>query len=119
VVADLDRSVAFYTTLGFEERGRAQVGTAARLAVLGLPEEPSRLQLTQPLEVSRPHVGGAYLVLEVADLDAARESLALAGIEPHLVPPDDTEHGTRTAVFRDPDGYGVELMQRSARPASA
>jgi catechol 2,3-dioxygenase-like lactoylglutathione lyase family enzyme len=35
-----------------------------------------------------------------------------------LIPPPDNEHGTRTAVFRDPDGHGVELMQRTRRGAA-
>lgn len=113
VVADLDRSAAFYGQLGFEERARTRVGDAAEIAVLGLPGEPSRLQLSRPQQVSPPRAPGAYLVLEVADLEAARATLAQTGIEPSLVPPEDVEHGTRTAVFRDPDGYGVELVERT------
>jgi lactoylglutathione lyase len=113
-VKDLDRAVRFYEQLGFEERARTQVGTAAVIAVLGLPGEPNRLQLTQPLE-TEPRSGGAYLVLEVGDLDGALARLADAGIVPDLIPPPDTAHGSRTAVLRDPDGHGVELMQRTGR----
>lgn len=112
-VRDLDRSVAFYRRLGFEERARTQVGEAAVIAVMGLAGEPNRLQLTQPLGSAPPPAGGSYLVVEVSDLDAARHELARSSIEPTLVPPPDIEHGTRTAVFRDPDGHGVELMQRT------
>jgi lactoylglutathione lyase len=112
VAADLDRAVGFYERLGFEERARTQVGTAAVIAVLGLPGEPNRLQLTQPLE-TEARSGGAYLVLEVADLDSALAGLADAGIVPDSIPPPDAEHGSRTAVLRDPDGHGVELMQRT------
>ncbi|MGA2756640.1 MAG: VOC family protein [Solirubrobacteraceae bacterium] len=112
-VKDLDRSAAFYRHIGFEERARTQVGDAAVIAVLGLAGEPNRLQLTQPLGSTPPPAGGSYLVVEVPDLDAARHELARSSIEPVLLPPPDTEHGTRTAVFRDPDGHGVELMQRT------
>jgi lactoylglutathione lyase len=112
VAADLDCAVRFYEQLGFEERARTQVGSAAVIAVLGLPGEPSRLQLTQPLE-TEPRNGGAYLVLEVADLDRALAGLADGGIVPDSIPPADIVHGSRTAVLRDPDGHGVELMQRT------
>jgi catechol 2,3-dioxygenase-like lactoylglutathione lyase family enzyme len=115
VVADLDRAVAFYERFGFEERARTQIGSAAAIAVLGIPGEPSRLQLTQPLDEPRRAGVGAYFVLEVGDLDAALAQLRLASIEPASIPPADVAHGTRTAVFRDPDGFGVELMQRVPR----
>jgi catechol 2,3-dioxygenase-like lactoylglutathione lyase family enzyme len=112
VVDDLDRSVAFYERFGFEQRARTQIGSAAAIATLGIPGEPSRLQLTQPLDEPRRQGGGAYFVLEVGDLDDALRQLVLASIEPESMPPPDLEHGTRTAIFRDPDGFGVELMQR-------
>ena len=118
-VSDLDRSVAFYRHFGFEERARTQVGEAAIIAVLGLAGEPNRLQLTQPLGSTPPPAGGSYLVVEVSDLDAALHELTRSSIEPMLIPPPDNEHGTRTAVFRDPDGHGVELMQRTRRSGAA
>jgi catechol 2,3-dioxygenase-like lactoylglutathione lyase family enzyme len=122
VVADIDRSTAFHRHFGFEERARTQVGSAAIIAVLGLPGEPSRLQLTQPLETPPRGGGGggAYFVLEVADLDSAVASLGRASIEPETIPPPDDAHGARTAVFRDPDGFGIELIERvRPRPSPA
>lgn len=116
-VRDLDVSSSFYAHLGFEERGRTEVGDEARIAVLGLPGEPNRLQLTQPLRRQPPPAGAAYLLLEVANLDSALRALAEAGIEHALVPPPDDEHGTRTSILRDPDGHGVELMERSSSTA--
>ena len=41
-ITDIDRSVAFYEALGFEERGRMPIGDEAINVFMGLPGEDPR-----------------------------------------------------------------------------
>lgn len=45
-IGDIDRSVAFYEKLGFEERRRMPIGEEAINVFMGLPGEDPRLELT-------------------------------------------------------------------------
>ena len=40
-VTDLDRSLGFYTALGYVELGRVDIGDGARLVILKFPGEPA------------------------------------------------------------------------------
>lgn len=42
-VTDLDRSLGFYTALGYVELGRVEGGDGARLVILKFPDEPAAL----------------------------------------------------------------------------
>ena len=52
-IGDIDRSVAFYEKLGFEERRRMDIGTEAVNVFMGLPDEDPVLELA-PLPVLVP-----------------------------------------------------------------
>ena len=49
----------------------------------------------------------------LADLDAVLPALAGRGIEPEKPPYTVREGGSRLCFVRDPDGYRIELIERS------
>ena len=116
-VFDLDRSVGFYSALGFEEIGRMPIGTEATNVFMNLPgdgNEP-RLELTFNHDRSESYeIGDGYghIAIAVGDIDAALERLASLGIEPERPPYTVSEGGTRLCFVRDPDGYRIELLGR-------
>src|SRR3954469_23235284 len=115
-ILDIDRSVGFYETLGFEELRRLPIRAEAINVFMGLPGDGARLELTwnkdreQPYEVG---TGYGHIALTVDDLDATLEGLAADGIEPERPPYSVREGGSRLCFVQDPDGYRIELIERS------
>jgi len=113
-IGDIDRSVAFYEKLGFEERRRMPIGDEAINVFMGLPGEDPRLELTYNHGVDSYELGSGYnhIALLVDDLDGTLERLASAGIEPEKPPyrPGGRSEGHRIAFVRDPDGYRIEII---------
>ena len=105
-ITDIDRSVAFYGALGFEERGRLPIGDEAVNVFMGLPGDDARLELTYNFGVDSYEVGTGYghIAVTVDDLDATLEHLAAQGIEPERPPYSVREGGSRLCFVRDPDG---------------
>lgn len=111
LVSDTARSLGFYHGL------------------LGIPLDTSRPELGFPgaflrlgdvqihlLELPAPGATGAlpahagrdrHLALDIADLDAAQAALAAAGFGYTL-----SRSGRRALFCRDPDGNGIELVER-------
>ena len=114
-IGDIDRSVAFYEKLGFEEVARMPIGDEAINVFMGLPGEDPRLELTYNHGVDSYELGTGYnhIAVTADDLDATLERLADEGIEPEKPPYTVREGGSRIAFVRDPDGYRVELIERS------
>jgi lactoylglutathione lyase len=115
-VLDLERAVSFYTELGFAESGRVPIGDEATNVFMGLPGDGARLELTYNHDRSEPYdIGEGYghIALRVDDLDGTLERLAAAGIEPEKPPYRVREGGSRLCFVRDPDGYRIELIERS------
>ena len=79
-ITDIDRSVAFYEALGFEERGRLPIGDEAVNVFMGLPGDADRLELTYNFGVDSYEIGTGYghVAVTVDDLDATLERLAAA-----------------------------------------
>ncbi|MFI7216758.1 VOC family protein [Micromonospora maritima] len=107
LVTDLDRSLAFYRELGFDELDRGE-GNAV------LSSGPTRLVLrrvTGAAPISRRLV---HVNLEVDDIQAAYERLRESGVR-FTYAPRVVNRGTKlevwAAAFRDPDGHGVALTQ--------
>jgi lactoylglutathione lyase len=115
-IGDIDRSVAFYEALGFEERRRMPIRDEAINVFMGLPGDDDRLELTYNFGVEEYELGTGYghIAVTVDDMDATLGALAAQGIEPERPKYQLREGGSWLAFVRDPDGYRVELIQRSA-----
>jgi catechol 2,3-dioxygenase-like lactoylglutathione lyase family enzyme len=130
-VADLDRSLAFYTgTLGFQIRFQRPEEQFAYLDLDGVHlmlEEatgPGRRFHTAPLE--HPYGRGVNFQIEVTDVDALHARVMAAGfdlviaLEERWYRQDRIERGNRQFVVADPDGYLLrfftDLGQRPVPP---
>ena len=115
-ILDIDRSVAFYEKLGFEEMARRPIRDEAINVFMGMPGDGERLELTynkgrdEPYEVG---TGYGHIALSVDDLDGTLERLAAEGIQPEKPPYRVREGGSRLCFVRDPDDYRVELIERA------
>jgi lactoylglutathione lyase len=117
-VRDIDSSLKFYSKLGFERRGRLNFQTAYNI-YMGLPGDGDTLELTVNHDRQDPYdLGDGYnhFALTVDDLDATLAELAREGIEPEKPPysPGGREEVGRICFVQDPDGYRIELIDRSA-----
>ncbi len=113
-ITDPDRSTAFYTALGFEERRRLPIRDEAINIFMGVPGDAERLELTHNFGVDSYEIGTGYghIALTVDDLDGTLERLKGQGIEPERPPYQVREGGSRLCFVRDPDGYRIELIER-------
>lgn len=115
-ITDIDRSVAFYEALGFEERRRAPIRDEAINVFMSLPDDgpEPRLELTYNFGVDSYDIGTAYghIAIAAPDLDATLERLKAQGIEPEREPYTVSQGGVRLCFVRDPDGYRIELIER-------
>ncbi len=115
-VLDLERSVAFYEKLGFEELRRMPIRDEATNCFMGLPDDGARLELTHNHDRSEPYeigTGYGHIAITADDLDATLAQLAELGIEPEKQPYTVREGGSRLCFVRDPDGYRIELIESS------
>ena len=114
-ITDIDRSVAFYEKLGFEERARMPIGDDAINVFMGLPGDGERLELTYNHGQDEPYdlgTGYGHIALRVDDLDGVLEGLSQQGIEPEKPPYTVREGGSRLCFVRDPDDYRIELLEK-------
>ena len=114
-ITDIDRSVAFYTALGFEERRRMPIREEAINVFMGLPGAGDQLELTYNHGVDSYELGTGYghIALAVDDMAATLEQVAQQAIYPEREPYQLREGGSFLCFVRDPDGYRVELIERS------
>ena len=116
-ITDVDRSVAFYEALGFEERRRLPIREEAVNVFMGLPGDGDRLELTYNFDTPEAgyEIGTGYghIAVTVDDMDATLETLAREGIEPERPPYNVREGGSRLCFVRDPDEYRIELIERA------
>jgi lactoylglutathione lyase len=113
-IGDIDRSVAFYEALGFEEVGRMRIRDEATNVFMGLPDDGARLELTHNDGVSDYEMGTGYnhIAITAGDLDATLQNLGKLGIEPEKPPYTVRDGGSRLCFVRDPDGYRIELIEK-------
>jgi lactoylglutathione lyase len=116
-ILDIDRSVAFYNALGFNEIGRIPIRDEAINVFMGLPDDgpEPRLELTYNIGQSEPYevgTGYGHIAITTADLDGTLENLKEQGIEPERPPYTIREGGSRLCFVRDPDGYRIEILER-------
>ncbi len=117
-ILDIDRSVAFYEALGFEEKRRAPIRDEAINVFMGLPDDGDepRLELTYNNGREEPYdlgTGYGHIAITTPDLDRTLARLNEQGIEPERPPYTVREGGPRLCFVRDPDGYRIELLERS------
>ena len=112
-IGDIDRSVAFYTALGFEERRRMPIRDEAINVFMGLPGDDDRLELTYNFGVDSYELGTGYnhIAITAPDLDGTLDQLKEQGIEPEKPPYTVREGGSRICFVRDPDGYRIEIIE--------
>ncbi|SEP98138.1 lactoylglutathione lyase [Streptomyces sp. yr375] len=113
-VTDLDRSLGFYTALGYVELGRVESADGARLTILKFPEEPAAsLELVHrpgdgPVDVGS---GFDHLAIQVETLDTTLRTLTEDGLGPEPLQYPGGPHGPKTSWLTDPDGYRIELVE--------
>ena len=82
-IGDIDRSVAFYNALGFEEVGRIPIGDEAINVFMNIPGdgEMPKLELTYNHGVESYEIGSGYghIAITAEDLDATLARLAGRG----------------------------------------
>ncbi|MEV6107360.1 VOC family protein [Streptomyces sp. NPDC051940] len=113
-VTDLDRSLGFYTALGYAELGRVEGGDGSRLVLLAFPGEPAAsLELVHRPAGGRVDVGSGFdhLAIQVEALATTLKTLAEVGLEPEPVQHPGGPHGPKTSWLTDPDGYRIELVE--------
>ena len=114
-IGEIDRSVAFYEALGFEERRRMPIREEAINVFMGLPGDGDRLELTYNHGVDSYELGTGYnhIALTVDDIAGTLERLGEQGIEAEKPPYRVREGGSLIAFVRDPDGYRIELIEKT------
>ncbi|HEX2397354.1 MAG TPA: VOC family protein [Solirubrobacteraceae bacterium] len=115
-ITDIDRSVAFYRALGFEEVGRVPIRDEATNVFMNIPGDGDmpRLELTYNHGVDSYDLGTGYghIAITTPDLDSQLAELREQGIEPEKPPYTVGEGRSRLCFVRDPDGYRIELIER-------
>jgi lactoylglutathione lyase len=120
-ITDPERSRAFYEALGMElrrdmdiVRGGEKEATNYFFGFAGQDEE---LELTLNHDGREYDLGTGYghVAVGVDDLDETLERLKGEGIEPEREPYRVREGGSRLCFVRDPDGYRIELIDRSGK----
>ena len=114
-ITDVDRSVAFYEALGFQEVGRVPIRDEAVNVFMNQPGdgEMPKLELTHNFGVDSYELGTGYghIAITTDDIDATLARLKEQGIEPERTPYSIREGGNRLTFVKDPDGYRVELLE--------
>ncbi len=112
-VSDLERSLGFYTCLGYEVLGDVAETAFGTLTMLKLPgDEFVALELVHdPARGRVVPVGFNHLVVQVESVHAMVSHLAAHGYSAAApASPDGSQHFW-TAWVTDPDGYRLELVQ--------
>ncbi|HET7046105.1 MAG TPA: VOC family protein [Gaiellaceae bacterium] len=120
-ITDPARSRAFYEALGMElRRDMDIVRNGEREATnyfFGFPGDGAELELTLNHDGRSYDVGTGYghIAIGVDDLAQTLEALAGQGIEPEREPYRVREGGSLLCFVRDPDGYRIEIIDRSGK----
>ena len=112
-VEDLERTLAFYTSVGYEVVGRVPETELGSLTMLALPgDEFVALELVHDPTRGRVEPAGfSHLVVQVEDVRALVAHLVERGVQAEQPGSPDGSADFWTAWVTDPDGYRIELVQ--------
>jgi lactoylglutathione lyase len=112
-VADLGRSLAFYTAVGYEVVGSVPETPLGHLTMLKLPGDEFAIELVHDPTQGQVHfdTGLSHFVIKVESLDTTISELAARGIGAEAPVSPDGSDELRTTWVVDPDGNRVELVQ--------
>ena len=119
-VTDPARSRGFYEALGFSFSREMDIVRDGELEAtnyfysLGGHENVLELTFNHDGRTYDLGTGYGHIAVGVDDLDATLAGLDGQGIQPERPPYRVTEGGSRICFVRDPDGYRVELIERSS-----
>jgi lactoylglutathione lyase len=112
-VADLDRSLAFYTALGYEVVGGVPDTPLGSLTMLELPgDEFVAIELVHDADGGESVAKGPnHFVIQVESMDDVLAHLVAGGIDVEEPTSPDGSEDFFTAWLVDPDGNRIELVQ--------
>ena len=112
-VQDLERSLGFYTSLGYEVVGTVPETEFGSLTMLKLPnDEFVSVELVHEPNAGTVEPGGLnHLVIPVEDLRGTLARLAAHGLQADAPSSPDGSANFWTAWVTDPDGYRIEFVQ--------
>ena len=120
-ITDPERSRAFYEALGFEFQRDMDIVRDGQLEATnyfyGIGGHDSVLELTYNHDGRTYDLGSGYghIALSVDDLSQTLAALKEQGIEPEREPYRVREGGSLLCFVRDPDGYRIEIIDRSGK----
>ena len=118
-ITDPARSRTFYELLGFEFRKELPIVRNGELEAtnyfFAMPGQEEELELTFNHDGRTYDLGTGYghIALSVDNMEETLAGLAEDGIEPEKPPYRIREGGSLLCFVRDPDGYRIELIEKS------
>jgi len=118
-ITDPEKSRAFYEALAMKFRRDMDIVRNGELEAtnyfFGVPGQEEELELTFNHDGRSYDLGTGYghIALAVDDLDETLAQLKEQGIEPEREPYRVREGGSRICFVKDPDGYRIELIDKS------
>ena len=112
-VADLERSLAFYTAVGYRVIGSVPETPFGSLTMLQLPDDDFvTIELVHdPGNGEEIGSGLNHFVIKVESMAATLTELAARGIDADTPASPDGSDDFRTSWITDPDGNRIELVQ--------
>jgi lactoylglutathione lyase len=113
-VVDLDRSLAFYTAVGYQIVGHVPGTALGHLTMLKLPDDEFvSIELVHEPGATAPDGDTrlSHLVIHVDSMDATITALAARGIDAGTPTSPDASTDFLTTWIVDPDGTRIELVQ--------
>jgi lactoylglutathione lyase len=120
-ITDPEKSRAFYEALGFEFSRDMDIVRNGEVEAtnyfFSMGGNENVLELTLNHDGRTYEMGDAYghIAIAVDDLDETLSRLKEQGIEAEREPYRVREGGSRLCFVRDPDGYRIELIDRSGK----
>jgi lactoylglutathione lyase len=118
-ITDPERSRVFYEALGFELRKEMPIVRDGELEATNyffqIPGDDAELELTFNHDGRSYEMGSGYghIAIGVDGMEATLAALAEQGIEPEKPPYRVREGGSLLCFVNDPDGYRIELIEKS------